>query len=513
MTLKITAKSGTTVSALAANKRERADLILLAFPGKSLTGHSLTVDQALSGAISRRMKSESFDAGSKEIRVVDTDLTVAGLDRVILVGLGSPGKLTLASLRKIMIDIFTTARDSGCKRLVVPLIEKDLRKISVAEFAGVLAETACLVDYEPNHQKTRPWVDEAEQTRLKSITLVAQPEHLAAIRSSVSFSLQLAEATNNARNWVNEPSTTCTPARLGRLARQIARDSDGLVSCRVLNHKQIKKLGMNAFLAVNAGSINQPVLIDMRYDPPTGKTAEVIALVGKGITFDSGGLGIKDGDNMRDMKDDMGGAAAVLATMSLLKVLKPAISVRGIVAATENLIDAASMRPGDIIKSMSGLTIEVAHTDAEGRLTLADALHYAQTNAGATRLIDLATLTGSVEEALGSLVSGVFSNNDRFAGQFVKCATKAGEPMHQLPMLEDYREGNRSEMADLNNDGSGPGAIVAAWFLREFVQNDTPWIHVDIAGSSFRRFAHGADPIGGTGVGVRTLATLLAQYQ
>lgn len=512
MALKITVNSGTTMSALARNRSNRADLILLNFAG-ARNKDVAVLDAAMNGTLSKRIKAESFDARDKSVRIVDTALTVPGLDRVVLAGLGTRGDLSPDSLRTVLVEIFTSARDYNCERIVLPLPEKDFRGISVAQFAAVLAEVACLVDYEPNHQKTRPWRDESEQTHFRSIVLLTGKENLRAVKQAVQQSVELARATNDARNWVNEPSNTCTPQRLATLARKIARDSGGLVKCKVLKMADIKNLGMGAFLAVNSGSKNPPVLIDMRYDPPGGKTKDVLGLIGKGITFDSGGLGIKDGDNMRDMKDDMGGAAAVLATMSLIKVLKPAVSVRAIVAATENLVDATSMRPGDIIKSMSGLTIEVAHTDAEGRLTLADALHYAQTLAGATQLIDLATLTGSVEEALGSLISGVFTNNDRFAARFMDAAKNAGEPMHVLPMLDDYRDGNRSDMADLNNDGSGPGAIVAAWFLREFVLNETPWIHVDIAGTSFRRYSHGLDPVGASGVGVRTLARLLHSYQ
>lgn len=265
-------------------------------------------------------------------------------------------------------------------------------------------------------------------------------------------------------------------------------------------------------LAVNQGSAESPVLIDLAYAPPALSVDEVIGLVGKGITFDSGGLGIKDGTNMKDMKNDMAGAAAVLCTMSLLPNLKPHVRVRAVIAATDNLVDARSFRPGNILTMMSGLTVEVEHTDCEGRLTLADALHYVQEHGQATRVIDLATLTGNVEDALGDSITGIFGNDSSFTRTFLKAAKAAGEEMHELPLLEDYRENNWSAMADLTNDGSGPGAITAAWFLREFIQEGVSWVHADIGATAFRQEARGVDPEKATGVGVRTLIHLLRQY-
>lgn len=510
-TIRLTADSVT--AALARSGKNRADLILLVFAGESLAGASLVADEATNGLLSRRMKMEEFDASANTVRVIDTDLTVRGLDHVILVGAGSRSKLNVAGLRKILTDTFTSVRDvAGAERVVFPLIEADLPQITVEQFAHVVAEYAVLVDYEPNHQKTRDWPGESAQTHLKTLTLVSSASTSAAAKRGMTMGQKFAVATNDARDWVNEPSNTFTPTKMARIARAIARKSKGALTCKVFGKDKMKKLGMGGLLAVDAGSKNAPAFIDMRYDPPGGPTHTVVGLVGKGITFDSGGLGIKDGDNMRDMKDDMGGAAAVLAVMSLLPVIKPKVSVRAVVAACENLVDANSMRPGDVLTTMSGLTVEVAHTDAEGRLTLADALHYVQHVAKATEIVDLATLTGSVEEALGGLISGVFTNNKRLISRFLKSATAAGEAMHELPMSPEYRDGNKSEMADLTNDGSGPGATVAAWFLCEFVQQGVPWVHVDIAGTSFRRFAHGVDPQGGTGVGVRTLARLLMSY-
>ncbi len=516
MSIEICATSSKLTWALSKfSEEERANLILILFSGEKLAGQALAADEATGGLISRRIEHDGFDPKYKQTRVIDTDLVkVPGLDKIILIGAGSRSKLTLNGLRTVLAEAFTTARDTArAEHLVFPLIDVDLPKFTIEQFAEVTAEYAILADYEPNHKKTRTWKDEAEQTHLKSLTVVCTGSTLSPAKRGIKFGQALGEATNKARDLVNEPSDRCNPKRIAEFAKKLAVDSEGVLTVKVLTKSAIKKLGMGGVLAVNQGSDDDACFIDLRYDPASGATEEVIGLVGKGITFDTGGLGIKDGDNMKDMKDDMGGAAAVLAAMSLLPVIKPKISVRAVVAATDNLISAKSMRPGDIITMMNGLTVQVDHTDAEGRLTLGDAIHYVQEHAGATKVIDLATLTGSVEEALGWLVSGVFSNDQRLANNFLAMANEAGEQMHQLPMPDEYADGNKCEMADLTNDGEGPGAIVAAFFLYEFVKPGVSWVHVDIAGTAFRRYEHGVDAVGATGVGTRTLAHYLAQWK
>jgi len=280
----------------------------------------------------------------------------------------------------------------------------------------------------------------------------------------------------------------------------------------VFKKADIVKMKMGGLLAVNRGSAEPPTFIELSYDPASGATEEVVGLVGKGVTYDTGGLNIKDYTSMRDMKMDMGGAAAVIAAMSLMPVIKPRYSIRAVIAATDNAVSNKSMQQGDVIKSMSGLTIEVGHTDAEGRLTLADALHYMQEKCGAKRIIDLATLTGDIETAVGIYTTGIFGNDDRFTRLYKRASEVAGEPVHELPLDEAYRDENKGQFADLTNDGSGPGHIIAAWFLREFVKDGVSWIHADIAGTAFRTAAtaYGIEAAGGTGVGVRTIAHLLA---
>jgi len=512
MAIQIFARSSKQLGRALARCQERANLILPIFSGEGLTGYAAEADELTGGLISRRIEQDGFEPKVKKYQVIDTDLSTDGLDKIILVGLGARSKLTVSRLRRALVEGFEAARDTArSEHIVFPLVDVDLKGLIIEVFAEVVAQYAILMDYELNHQKTRE--DDDAPTHLKTLTLLTTDWALSAVKRGIRSGQVSGEATCRARDLVNEPSDTCTPQRLARFAREIAANSGGLITCTVLGKKEVTKLGMGGLLGVNRGSADGCMLIDLTYTPPCCATEEVIGLVGKGITFDSGGLSIKDTASMRDMKNDMGGAAAVLCTMQALTVLKPKVSVRAIVAATDNLVDAKSVRPGDILKMMSGLTVEVQDTDAEGRLTLADALHYVQEKGGAVKIIDLATLTGSVEEALGANVTGVFGNNPKFTSEFLKCARRAGEEMWELPLPEIYRENNKSTMADLTNDGSGPGAIAAAWFLREFIRDGVSWVHCDIAGTSYLTNACGVDPEGATGAGVRTLLEFLYQYR
>jgi leucyl aminopeptidase len=515
MSLKLNATSAKLTSALSrVEEGARANLVLVIFSGEKLAGAALAADELTNGLITRRINQDGFEPKFIQTKVIDTDLTIDGLDRIILIGLGPRNKLTLNGLRTALAEAFTTARDvAGSENLIFPLIDVDLRGFTVEQFAQAVTEYGVLADYEPNHKKTKPWREEGPRTHLASLTLVCASHTLATARRGMKAGLLFAEATNRARDMVNEPSATMTPAKIASIARKIAKDSQGLIKINVLKEAQMKKLGMGGVLAVSSGAENPPAFIMLSYDPPElGMTQQVLGLVGKGITFDSGGLNAKDYDGMQDMKMDMAGAAAVLQAMSLIPQLKPGISVRAVVAACENMIDAKSMRQGNLITSLSGQTIEIDHTDAEGRLTLADALHYIQTVGQANQLIDVATLTGDVETALGNVVTGAFGNNERFTRLFLRCAKDAGEAMHELPMPDEYRIENKGRMADLTNSGSGPGAITAAWFVREFVLEGNSWIHLDIAATGFRRTEHGADAVGGTGVATRSLAQLLRIY-
>jgi len=316
----------------------------------------------------------------------------------------------------------------------------------------------------------------------------------------------IAEGVNFARDLVNEPPDVATPALLAETALSIKG-----IECRIIERDEAEKLGMGAFLAVAKGSEFPPKFIHMSYKPK-GVSKKKVAIIGKGITFDSGGLDIKPASGMVNMKDDMAGAAAVIAVMRVLPLLKPDVEVHGIVAACENMPDGKAYRPGDVLKSLSGKTIEIDNTDAEGRLTLADAITYAK-NIGVDEIIDLATLTGACMVALGRVASGIMGNNQELINRLIKSAEDSGERLWQLPLYEEYKESLKSDIADFKNTGSREGgASIAGVFLKEFA-GDTPWVHIDIAGPSWLDKDIKELSKGPSGVGVRTLAHLFSLQQ
>src|SRR5262249_47073531 len=323
----------------------------------------------------------------------------------------------------------------------------------------------------------------------------------------------IGEAVNLARELSNEPSSTLTPSELAERAKETA--SRFGLDIDVLDEARMKELGMGALLGVARGSDEPAKLIVLRYEPdgtePMGNDAEVIAIVGKGITFDSGGISIKPAEGMEKMKYDMSGAAATLAAMSAIAQLKPKLNVIGLMPSTENMPSGRAYKPGDVLRAMIGKTIEVITTDAEGRLILADPITYAR-KLGATKVIDLATLTGAVSIALGTINVAVLGNNQQFIDELRDAAAEVGEKFWQLPMDEEYRDLIKSDIADIKNSGGRyAGTITAAYFLREFAE-DTPWVHLDIAGTAWEndRKAHMAK--GPTGVAIRTLVNYVCNH-
>jgi leucyl aminopeptidase len=315
-----------------------------------------------------------------------------------------------------------------------------------------------------------------------------------------------AQATWFARDLVNAPANEVHPTHLAQVATRLAREAG--LRVRVLGQPECGRLGMGAFLAVAAGSRQPPKFIHLTY-APRGRARRRVALIGKGITFDAGGLDLKTAEGMLRMKDDMSGAAAVLGVLRALPRLAPPVEVHGLIAATENMPSGSAFRPGDVLRAMNGTTIEVGNTDAEGRLTLADALCYARARVEPDEVVDLATLTGACVIALGPLCTGLFANDQGLADRLLRAADQAGERFWQLPLIDEYRENLKSEIADLNNVGPrGGGAITAGLFLREFA-GDTPWAHLDIAGPAFTEKDLPLAPKGATGVAVRTLLTYL----
>ena len=316
----------------------------------------------------------------------------------------------------------------------------------------------------------------------------------------------MAEATVLARDLVNEPANALTAAALATSARTLARA--GGLRVRVYDRPGCERMGMGAFLGVNRGSEEPPRFIHLAYRPGR-RVRRRIALVGKGITFDSGGLDLKTAEGMERMKGDMSGAAAVLGVMKVLPRLGPPVEVHELIAATDNMPSGSATKPGDVLRAMNGKTIEVNNTDAEGRLTLADAIGYARKVVKPDEIVDVATLTGAVAIALGPLCAGAMSNDEGLQQRILEAGQRAGERIWPLPLIDEYREGLKSEVADIRNTGPrGGGAITGGLFIKEFAET-TPWVHLDIAGVAFTDKELPYAPKGGVGFGTRTLLTYL----
>jgi leucyl aminopeptidase len=376
----------------------------------------------------------------------------------------------------------------------------DLGKSAQAAVEGVL-----LGLFEPDMYKT----ENKEERRIDELVLVAATAGFEdELASGVERGRVIGEAVNLARELSNEPSSTLTPSELAERAKETA--SKFGLDIDVLDEARMKELGMGALLGVARGSDEPAKLIVLRY---TADEADpnVIAIVGKGITFDSGGISIKPAEGMEKMKYDMSGAAATLAAMRAIAQLKPNANVIGLMPTTENMPSGRAYKPGDVLRAMSGKTIEVINTDAEGRLILADAISYAR-KLGATRIIDLATLTGAVSIALGTINVAILGNNKSFIDEVREAAREVGERFWELPMDEDYREMIKSDIADIKNSaGRNAGTITAAQFLREFA-DDTPWVHLDIAGTAWENDRKPYMAKGPTGIAIRTLINYVCNH-
>ena len=415
--------------------------------------------------------------------------------RLIAVGGGKKEKFTPASLRKAVGSVVRAAKQKGVKKLAWILDGGD---------AAAAVEGAILGNYEPNMNKPS-----SEAKPLESFSLVA-PTKSADLEAALQRGVILAESQNFARDLGNQPANLMTPTVIAKQAEQIAHDFR--LDIEVLDRDRMKQLGMGSLLGVAQGSDEPPVLIVLKYVPANAKPGgDHLALIGKGVTFDSGGISIKPAQDMEKMKYDMCGAAAVLGAMRAIAQLKPAIPVTAFVPSVENMVSGRAQRPGDIVKSLSGKTIEVLNTDAEGRLILNDAITYAK-RLGCTHLVDAATLTGAIVVALGHVHTGAFTNNESMLARVLSAAKEEGENMWPMPLDDDYKELLKSAFADLANIGPRwGGAITAAWFLREFAE-DTPWVHLDIAGTGWLDEAAPNLAKGPTGVCVRTFAQLATSW-
>ena len=422
--------------------------------------------------------------------------------RVVLVGGGKSDKFTAFELRKVGGAAVRTLRSKS-----IPVVGLALEAgAGAAEQVMAAVEGAILADYEPDQYKT-------ENKKGKPIeTFVAVvPGGEAALEEVARRAQIIAESQNFTRSLVSEPGNRMTPSALAERARQMAVEQG--LECEILDQDRMKQLGMGALLGVAAGSAEPPVMMVLRYRPE-GEAASGthLGLVGKGVTFDTGGISIKPSENMEKMKYDMAGGAAVLGAMRAIAQLRPAIAVTALVPAVENMPGGRAQRPGDIVTTLSGKTVEVLNTDAEGRLILADALTYAK-RLGCTHLVNAATLTGAIVIALGHVNVGVFSNDDTLREKVLAAAKAAGEKMWPMPLDDEYKEQLKSAFADIPNVGSRwGGAITAAMFLKEFA-NSTPWVHLDIAGTAWLDDSKAFLAKGPSGVAVRTLVNLAVNWK
>jgi leucyl aminopeptidase len=467
----------------------------------------LTASDAISSAATSLLASGEFKATLGETLLLHAPAGL-GAQRLLLVGLGKTNDLTPDKLRKGAGAAVRAAKPRAIREMAIVFPETSSLPTGLS--ARAIVEGAELGDMDYDTYRS-----DRKDLAVKSLTLIANqpdPATQQQLRTGFDEGRVVAAAQNFARSLVNEPGNVLTPTALG--ARTKAMCDEAGLKCEVFSSDKIQELKMEAFWAVAKGSAEPPALIIMTYEPATTPAAgsPVLGLVGKGITFDTGGISIKPAEGMEKMKYDMAGAAAMIGAMHAIARLKPAVKVIAILCSAENMPDGNAFKPGDIITAMSGTTIEIINTDAEGRLVLADGLHYAKT-LGCTHLIDAATLTGACVVALGTLNFGVFSNDEAAWEAFMAGLTVSGEKGWRQPCTDDYRDHIKSEIADIMNTGKNRygGAISAAMFLKEFA-GDTPWVHLDIAGTAWNEEKKPWIAYGPSGVAVRSILEWVRSY-
>ena len=478
----------------------------------------LSTSDAVTDAAARVMASGEFKATLGETLLLHAP---AGLkaERLLLVGLGKAKSLSVDEVRKGGGAAVRAAKPRSLREMAIAfpedhaLSDEHLDELPCTLMSRALVEGATLADADYDTYKS-----DRKDLSLNTLSVIAKEEEKSTrteIQAGFDEGVIVAEAQNFARSLVNEPGNVLTPTVLGERASAMCAEMG--LKCEVYSTEKLHELKMGAFWAVAQGSVQPPALIVMTYEPKLEKggasrNAPVMGLVGKGITFDTGGISIKPAEGMEKMKYDMAGAAAMIGAMRAIAQLKPKVKVIGVVCSAENMPDGRAFKPGDVVTAMLGKTIEIVNTDAEGRLVLADGLHYAKT-LGCTHLINAATLTGACVVALGNLNAGLFSNDDDTCEKFQSAMRSSGEKFWRLPCTEDYREQIKSQIADIRNTGGTRwgGAITAAMFLKEFV-GETPWVHLDIAGAAWNEDAKPWLAKGPSGIGVRSIIEWVRSY-
>ncbi|MGH8977948.1 MAG: leucyl aminopeptidase [Acidimicrobiia bacterium] len=477
-----------------------ADLLVVpVFTDRKLGPGADAVDRAIGGSLAEFMEEADFSGKPGETLAVPTQGRL-GAKAVVLVGVGDAGKLDADALRTA--GAMLARRSAKVARVATTLLEAAPDSIDAGDAAQALTEGVLLGGYQFLKYK-----GDAKASKLERVIVLGRTS--TKVKGAIARGTEIANAVRWARDLVNEPAGAKSPEDVADLARSIARGTG--LKVKVLTVDQMERARMGGVLGVGQGSERPPRFVRLAYEPAGAK--HTLALVGKGVVFDSGGLSIKTAAGMETMKTDMSGGAAVIAAMSTLKALGVKTRVYGYVPLVENMPSGTAIRPGDVLKMRNGKTVEVLNTDAEGRLILADALSLA-VDEKADAIVDVATLTGACMVALGDKVAGLMGSDDDWIDQVRDAADRAGEPVWPLPLPDDYRKLIDSEIADVKNVSSGGygGALTAGLFLKEFV-GDVPWAHLDIAGPARASSEDGAITKGGTGFAVRTLVALAQRFK
>jgi leucyl aminopeptidase len=461
----------------------------------NLDGIAGEIDRAMNGRLSSLVSSGEIAGKPLEMVLIHFPQGVSA-QRLLLVGAGKPEKFAVADLRKIAGSALRFLKSRGVKSVVFVAGQGERG----AEAARAVVEGLVLADFESDKYRS-----DRTNREITTVSLAGfDGGDSAGLQQAIEKGRVVAESQNFARDLINEPSNHLTPRMLAAKAQEMAAEVG--LGVEILDERRIAELKMGGLLGVAQGSVEPPRMIVLRYVPgqrPVG--GPVLGLVGKAVTFDTGGISIKPANNMEKMKYDMGGGATMLGAMRALAYLKPRVPVIAVIPSTENMPGGRAQKPGDVQTAMSGKTIEVINTDAEGRLILADGITYAR-QLGCTHLIDAATLTGAIEVALANVHVGAFGTPREFLDQFLDSAKATGEKMWPMPIDDEYEEMIKSNIADIRNTGSGKGggAITAAWFLKEFAE-ETPWVHLDIASTCWLDDGRPWLAKGPTGVAIRSI--------
>jgi len=478
-------------------------LILFHSQGISSIGEEAKIiDASLDGSLTNLVMTGEIVGEFGEITHIHT-FTKLSVSRVIVIGIGNQDEFDHNKLRELFgITSRYLEKTKAVKvgivtsSIEIPAFKAQLFGQSVTE--GLILGLYKFDKYFSNNSKS---------TAIKEIQMVAKStDEIKLMNQGIKQGKIIAESSNLCRDMVNEPANHMSPTNLALIAKQVAKDTN--IEVKILDQAEMETLGMSALLGVAKGSCEPPKFIILHYWGNPNNKKDNLGLIGKGITFDTGGISLKPASGMGEMKTDMAGGASVIGAINAIALLKLKINVTVIVPATENMPSGTAQRPGDVVKAMNGKTIEVDNTDAEGRLALADAISYGRSELKLTKIIDVATLTGAMVIALGHTYTGAFSNNQDLLNLVIEAGSNSGELMWQLPLHKDYKEQNKSDIADVKNTGGRPaGSITAAHFIAEFIE-DTPWVHLDIAGTARSSQVKGYIPKGASGIPVRTLVNL-----